>query len=91
MLAAVRETDAWYIGYASGLSDAELAENVDFTFTDGGHGRMSRVEMLMQVITHGGYHRGAVGRILAECGLQPPRDLYTRFLHDTQPARRQPG
>ncbi|MEN3812093.1 hypothetical protein ABD440_16980 [Chromobacterium piscinae] len=43
------------------------------------------------MITHGGYHRGAVGRILAECGLQPPRDLYTRFLHDTQPARRQPG
>ncbi|ATP27505.1 damage-inducible protein DinB [Chromobacterium violaceum] len=91
LLAAVRETDAWYIGYASGLSEAELAEDLDFTFTDGGHGRMSRAEMLMQVITHGGYHRGAVGRILAECGLQPPRDIYTRFLHDSEPSRRAAG
>ncbi|OBU87144.1 DinB family protein [Chromobacterium subtsugae] len=88
LLAAVRETDAWYVEYSSSLSAAELAEAIDFTFTDGGHGRMSRAEMLLQVITHGGYHRGAAGRVLAECGLQPPRDIYTRFLHDSEPARR---
>ncbi|UTH75366.1 DinB family protein [Chromobacterium sp. IIBBL 290-4] len=91
LLAAARETDAWYIAYASGLSEAELSESIDFTFTDGGHGRMSRAEMLLQIITHGGYHRGAVGRILADCGLQPPRDIYTRYLHDSEPARRHPA
>ncbi|MGC0151413.1 DinB family protein [Chromobacterium vaccinii] len=91
LLAAVRETDDWYVGYAAGLSGAELAEIVDFTFTDGDRGRMSRAEMLMQVITHGGYHRGAAGRVLFQCGVQPPRDLYTRFLHDSEPARRRPG
>ncbi|WP_275636783.1 hypothetical protein [Chromobacterium sphagni] len=42
----------------------------------------------MHVITHGGYHRGAAGRILAQQDIAPPRDLYTRFLHDSQPARR---
>lgn len=89
LLAAARETDAWYIDYASGLSEASLSDAVDFTFTDGDPGRMSRAEMLLQVVTHGGYHRGAVGRILADCGLQPPRDIYTRYLHDSEPARRE--
>jgi uncharacterized damage-inducible protein DinB len=91
LLAAVRETDAWYVEYSCSLSADELAEAIGFTFTDGGHGRMSRAEMLLQVITHGGYHRGAVGRLLADCGIQPPRDIYTRYLHDSEPARRQPS
>lgn len=79
--AAVGETDQWLLAYAKGISEAELAEIVDFTFVDGTPGRMSPSEMLLHVVTHGNYHRGAVGRILAQLGLPPQRDTLTVFLH----------
>jgi len=41
------------------------------------------------VLTHGGYHRGNVGQVLKSLSIAPPRDLYTRFLHQSEPARRQ--
>ncbi|AIY40606.1 hypothetical protein LT85_1448 [Collimonas arenae] len=78
---AVAEMDRWLLSYASEVSEAELAENVDFTFVDGSPGRMSRAEMLMHVVTHGNYHRGAVGRILTQIGVPPQRDTLTVFLH----------
>ncbi len=88
LLAGVRETDRWYIEYVSILSSAELAEPIEFVFTDDTPARMTREEMLLHVSLHGGYHRGAVGRILAQLGIAPPRDLLTGFLHKTEPERR---
>jgi uncharacterized damage-inducible protein DinB len=87
--AAVRETDKWYVTYVGGLDQSSLSQSIHFTFTDQGGGQMTREEMLAHVVTHGGYHRGAVGRILAQLSIKPPRDIYTKFLHDTEPARRQ--
>jgi hypothetical protein len=37
-------------------------------------------------IADGGYHRGAIGRILAQLSITPPRDVFTGFLHFAQPA-----
>lgn len=84
----VARTDAWYRQYVAGLSDGELAAKLDFSFTDGDSGRMSREEMLMHVITHGGYHRGNVGQLLKNIAIAPPRDIYTKFLHISEPERR---
>lgn len=86
---AVNERDAWYVQYASAVSPAALAEQVTFRFTDGLRGTMTREEMLIHVSTHGAYHRGAVGRIMAQIGTPPPRDLFTIFLHTNEPARRE--
>ncbi|KQU67859.1 MULTISPECIES: DinB family protein [unclassified Rhizobacter] len=86
--ADVAATDAWYVDYASGLSEAALSETLVFTFTDGDAGRMSREEMLLHVVTHGGYHRGNVGQVLKSISVAPPRDLYTKYLHTSEPARR---
>lgn len=86
---AVQDTDRWYLDYAAGLSAEQLAERLSFNFVDGDAGCMSREEMLAHIVTHGAYHRGAVGRIMAQVGLAPPRDIYTRFLHQDQPQRRQ--
>ena len=80
--------DAWYVDYSVDLSPSLLAENIAFTFTDGDNGLMSREEMLAHVTAHGAYHRGAAGRIMVQAGTPPPRDLYTRFLHQSEPARR---
>ncbi|WP_105088101.1 DinB family protein, partial [Pantoea ananatis] len=86
---AVQATDRWYLDYTAGLSAEQLAERLNFSFVDGDHGSMSREEMLAHIVTHGGYHRGAVGRILAQLQLAPPRDIYTRYLHQAQPQRRE--
>lgn len=86
--ADVAATDAWYEQHVASLSPASLSGVIEFTFTDGDLGRMSREEILLHVITHGGYHRGNVGQVLKSISVAPPRDLYTRFLHESEPARR---
>src|SRR5262249_12700990 len=85
----VQATDAWYLDYVSTLPETALSEILTFSFTDGDSGRMSREEMLLHIIAHGGYHRGNVGQVLKSISVAPPRDLYTRFLHVSEPARRQ--
>jgi uncharacterized damage-inducible protein DinB len=85
---ALAESDHWYIDYVAGLNNQALREPLDFVFTDGQHGRMSREEILAHLATHGAYHRGAVGRILTQLAAQPPRDTFTTFLHKSDPSRR---
>jgi uncharacterized damage-inducible protein DinB len=89
--AAFDLSDRWYVDYLAALPQAQLAENRSFTFTDGQRGHMSREEMLAHVITHGNYHRGAVGQIMKQLGLAPQRDVFTGFLHTSEPARREAG
>jgi uncharacterized damage-inducible protein DinB len=84
----VEATDAWYVNYVAKLSEPALSEGLAFTFTDGDAGRMTREEILLHIVTHGGYHRGNVGQVLKSISVAPPRDLYTKFLHVSEPARR---
>ena len=85
---AVRETDRWYVDYVARLSPLELEESIEFTFTEGTPGRMSREEMLAHVATHAGYHRGEVGRIMTRLTGASPPDTFTGYLHQAEPARR---
>jgi uncharacterized damage-inducible protein DinB len=85
---AVTESDRWYVAYIENLASELLSESLPITFTDGANGLMSREEMLAHVATHGGYHRGAVGRIMAQVSVPPPRDIFTAYLHKSEPERR---
>ncbi|HHQ4491914.1 TPA: DinB family protein [Aeromonas hydrophila] len=85
---AIGKLDAWYLDYVAGLSQADGEAVLSFNFVDGDRGQMSRAEMLLHLVTHGGYHRGAIGRILVQCGITPPRDTLTTFLHRSEPGRR---
>ncbi|UCI10284.1 hypothetical protein FJ974_22690 [Mesorhizobium sp. B1-1-8] len=40
------------------------------------------------VVLHGSYHRGEVGRMLAQAGISPPWDSYAVHLHRAEPSRR---
>lgn len=84
----IEASDAWYQQYVGQVRADELLESISFTFTDGDRGSMTREEMLFHVLAHGTYHRGNVGMILASCGIDRPRDTFTRFLHAIEPARR---
>lgn len=85
---AIGELDAWYLAYVASLSQLDGDAVLSFNFVDGDKGQMSRAEMLLHLVTHGGYHRGAIGRILVQCGITPPRDTLTTFLHRSEPGRR---
>jgi uncharacterized damage-inducible protein DinB len=86
--AAVAASDRWYLEYLEAATPELLSESVPFVFTDGDKGCMSREEMLAHVVTHGGYHRGEVGRIMAQLSVSPPWDTFAVYLHRTEPSRR---
>jgi uncharacterized damage-inducible protein DinB len=81
LAADIRATDRDYVEYVSRLDREQLAERIDFTFTDGAAGRMSREEMLLHVINHGAGHRGQVSAVLLLNGMTPANDGFTTYLH----------
>jgi uncharacterized damage-inducible protein DinB len=82
--ADIRTSDREYVGYVSALDPEQLAERIDFTFTDGAPGCMSREEMLMHVITHGVGHRGQVSAVLLLNSVPPAIDGFTTYLHEAE-------
>jgi uncharacterized damage-inducible protein DinB len=86
--ADIRECDREYIDYVSTLDPDQLAERIDFAFTDGVPGRMSRQEMLMHVITHGIGHRGQVSALMLLNAIPPAKDGFTTYLHEAEASTR---
>ena len=87
--ASVEQVDGWYVDYVRALRPAQFEEVLSFRFTDGDTGRMSREEILAHVIHHSSHHRGNVGMLMKQVDTPPPRDLFTRYLHQKQPQRRE--
>lgn len=88
LAADLRRNDQEYIDYVSTLDRGQLAERIDFAFTDGAPGRMSRGEMLMHVITHGAGHRGQVSALMLFHSLPPARDGFATYLHEVEAGAR---
>jgi uncharacterized damage-inducible protein DinB len=88
LTAAIATSDQWYVDYVSHLDQSQLAERIDFTFTDGQPGRMSREEILMHVTVHGEYHRGQISLIMMQNSIAPPGDGFTTYLHKSEAAAR---
>lgn len=86
--ADIRKSDQEYIDYVSMLGHDQLAERIDFVFTDGARGSMSREEMLMHVITHGVGHRGQISAVMLLNSLAPAKDGFTSYLHEAEGRRR---
>ena len=86
--ADIRTSDREYVDYVTALEREQLAERIDFTFTDGAAGCMSREEMLMHVITHGVGHRGQVSAVMLLNSLTPTSDGFTTYLHKAEASTR---
>ena len=87
--ASVQQVDDWYVDYVSALAPEQFEEVLSFRFTDGDAGRMSREEILAHVIHHASHHRGNIGMLMKQIDVAPPRDLFTRYLHQAEPERRE--
>lgn len=83
------DSDAWLVEFVKSASEIELKREIAFTFTDGDRGRLTVEEILLHLLTHGSNHRGMASRTLAANGLERPKDTLTRFLHLSEPHRRQ--
>ena len=88
LAADIRKSDQEYVDYVSSLDRGLLVERIEFAFTDGAPGCMSREEMLMHVITHGVGHRGQVSALLLLNGMSPAKDGFTTYLHEAKPSER---
>jgi len=86
--ADIRANDREYLDYVSALERDQLLEPIDFSFTDGAPGCMSREEMLMHVITHGVGHRGQVSAVMLLNSVAPVRDGFTTYLHTAEASTR---
>ena len=84
----LRRSDQEYIDYVSTLDPGQRAERIDFAFTDGAPGRMSREEMLMHVVTHGTGHRGQVSAVMLLHSVAPAKDGFTTYLHEAEASMR---
>ena len=84
----LRASDREYIDYVATLDGGQLAERIEFRFTDGAPGCMSREEMLLHVITHGVGHRGQVSALLLLNSLPPSADGFTTYLHRAEASSR---
>lgn len=84
----IRASDAEYVDYVATLQPDQLAERIEFTFTDGKAGCMSREEMLMHVITHGVGHRGQISAVMLLNAMTPSVDGFTTYLHTAEAAAR---
>jgi len=84
----IRASDREYVDYVATLDRRQLAEQIDFIFTDGAPGCMSREEMLMHVITHGVGHRGQVSAVMLLNSMPTVRDGFTSYLHQAEAAER---
>ncbi|KQY85298.1 DinB family protein [Pelomonas sp. Root1444] len=86
---SVAQVDGWYVDHVRSLRPDQFEDVLSFRFTDGDAGRMSREEILAHVIHHGSHHRGNVGMLMKQVDQPPPRDLFTRYLHQQDPSRRE--
>lgn len=86
LAADIRQSDKEYVDYVATLDHLQLAERIDFLFTDGAQGHMSREEILMHVITHGVGHRGQVSAIMLLNALPAAKDGFTTWLHKCEAA-----
>ena len=87
LAAAQRKMDNWYVDYASSLLDQELSELVEFDFIGGGHGSMSRRDILLHVVNHTTYHRGHAADILYHLNIFPPATDLPVFLREQSNCR----
>jgi uncharacterized damage-inducible protein DinB len=79
---AQRQIDNWYVNYADSLSEENLSEIVEFEFIGGGHGAMSRRDILLHVVNHTTYHRGHAADILYHLNVFPPTTDLPVFLKE---------
>ena len=74
--------DRWYIDYAAQLEPESANTVVEFEFIGGGHGAMTRCEILIHVVNHATYHRGHITDAMLQIPARPPVTDFPVFIRE---------
>lgn len=85
----IEKNDSWLVDFSATATPETMSQVISFKFTDGDYGKLSVEEVMIHLLTHGSNHRGMASRTLASNGLERPKDTFTRYLHETEPFRRE--
>ena len=77
-----RSMNRWFIETAETLTEAEMAEVIDFKFVGGGEGAMTREEIFLHLVNHATYHRGYVSDMTEQDLVSLPANDLSVFLRD---------
>lgn len=75
-----RSIASWYVDYADNVTPDQCDEVIEFSFSSGAPGKMTRSEMLLHVASHSIYHCGNVGLVLYKNGIKRLPGPMTDFL-----------
>ena len=71
-----------YAAYLAMVDDAELAREVAYTSSQGAPFRTRVADILLQVATHGAYHRGQIAAEVRGAAAEPVSTDYILFVRD---------
>jgi uncharacterized damage-inducible protein DinB len=74
------ENAAAYANYVGRLTDAGLAEMIEYRNQMGDQYSTAAIDILTQVITHGGYHRGQIAKIIGRTGDSAPNTDFITYV-----------
>jgi uncharacterized damage-inducible protein DinB len=66
--AAIADAEQAWVGYLSGLNDADLAQELEWVAADGRRYRWNVEGILTQTFGHAWYHRGQIAQLVAGLG-----------------------
>lgn len=81
----LRMMNIHFVGLSRRWTNAELIETIPFKFVDGGHGAMTREDILLHLANHATYHRGFVSTLLYPHKTKSSSSDLTVFLRDVWP------
>jgi uncharacterized damage-inducible protein DinB len=76
------ENEAGYRAFLENLSDDQLAEVKQYRNAAGQEFATPVLDILLQVITHGGYHRGQIAKIIGRAGGAPINTDFIMFARE---------
>lgn len=71
-----------WLNYLQDLSDEALSATISYTNSKGQPFENSVRDILMQVISHGVYHRGQIALLLRQADAQPPATDYIVYVRE---------
>lgn len=83
--ALAAENAAEYAGYLAERSESDLAATVQFRNSKGQDYKISVIDILIHVVTHGVYHRGQIANAVARSGAQSVTTDYIKFASVVEP------
>lgn len=78
--ALAAENAAGYRRYIERVDEAALAEVIQYRNQSGHEFSTAVIDILIQIITHGSYHRGQIARIIGRAGSPAPETDYIHFV-----------